>query len=354
MHAHASPTGSSERPDAVCTRPFSMRSVLHVGLRSPQGSLLGLFLSLGSSLQALAEARFQNPPVILLEWKWSGWSDRGHKSLVLRQRLTWYRAVDSGWYRGRLTLGLDNHQPTGQILDSSCNSFPQFGVWDQLLEAAALSMHACPLRPADVLAASTGKTGQNSGLPTHHLPTCPEPLTHPTASSGQGGSDLAAQSPILSADLKAGLFKESEIKASPNGNKAIKNANSKQQRCTGPLFIVGSLGSRTSLSLSCSHSDVPSIPVPHRVQPHGGKSSPLLPPRNSGPWQNVDEENSGEVTQTTDQGILNVAAPFWAERGVCVCTPQTCASQSRKPYSPGIWTQAGLTRQCGFRHCCPE
>lgn len=26
--------------------------------------------------------------------------DRGYKSLVLRQRLTWYRAVDSGWYRG--------------------------------------------------------------------------------------------------------------------------------------------------------------------------------------------------------------------------------------------------------------
>ena len=39
---------------------------------------------------------------------------------------------------------LDNHQPTGQTLDSSCNSFPQFGAWDQLLEAAALSMHTWP------------------------------------------------------------------------------------------------------------------------------------------------------------------------------------------------------------------
>lgn len=37
-----------------------------------------------------------------------------------------------------------------------------------------------------------------------------------------------------SADLKAGLFKESEIKASPNGNKAIKNA--KQQ--TAALYSV--------------------------------------------------------------------------------------------------------------------
>ena len=37
----------------------------------------------------------------------------------------------------------------------------------------------------------------------------------------------------------------------------------------------------------------------------------------------MDEENSGEVTQTTDQGILNVAAPFWAERGVCVCVYPT-------------------------------
>lgn len=54
--------------------------VLHVGLRSPQGNLLGLFLSLGSSLQALAEARFQNLPVILLEWKWSGWLVSPHCS----------------------------------------------------------------------------------------------------------------------------------------------------------------------------------------------------------------------------------------------------------------------------------
>lgn len=73
-----------------------------------------------------------------------------------------------------------------------------------------------------------------------------------------------------------------------------------------------------------------SLNLPAFLYLDSGKSSPLLPPRNSGPWQNVDEENSGEVTQTTDQGILNVAAPFWAEQGVCVCTPQTCASQVRE------------------------
>ena len=54
------------------------------------------------------------------------------------------------------------HQPTGQILDSICNSFPQFGAWDQLLEAAALSMLAWP-------SASCRRAGSQRGKGEHTL-----------------------------------------------------------------------------------------------------------------------------------------------------------------------------------------